>query len=1070
MNADQLADELEPLPYSARTRRMVRLGQEAATNPEANALLMELERGDFYRRWLGLLSCYGSRDGERVLRALSDPSRGIRRFACGMVALTCNDVQVQAALESVAPHQRRDLLRSLLRRKRVNAIDAFLLTIEAGTDAELGSLLPYGSAEVAAHLLPQTVDMLGAHDWVRLARHHPEIAAATLLAQSAATPERDARLLWRVNLALPFLSDRRPDHALALVESIRRQTPSSRLELGNLARRRPTAIVDLMLNSGEKITADWEQIVHRLDTERILGLLGCISLPLHSRRYEWFYTGPRLRFWLGRLKPQQREAVFMRMGRAWQNEEGVILAEVIAQLPQEWREREARRHLALPALATRPLERMPYVGFLPWDEAREQVNDALHDPDADLRGAVYSVLSTATRYHRDRLPDLLAIILSRSNEQDPVRGAMLAGLTGLPPGIWRPEHLEDLGRALRAALNAADLSPITARYAEALVVRLLPFFPHWCAGWLATLAQERGNLQIGDLEPYLADRDVPALASALLPVLQAWRKRESEPQIYRFALSLGRRLQAFPELIAILVEVVQNTATDYLAGQILALLAAQAPDRFVALAPALLAADSSWMMQPVVYNHLHNRRQDLLTPYLANNAYKGRFATGRTRIILPFRSGFYRWTPAQCRLFAGFLDSALAEEKRDSRSALQMVAQLASLPLEPSLRLLALAGNNRGNQAIRDAALRALGRMDAGQGVPVLLEALSDDRARIAIYALRGVLLEMPAARALELLRDMPQDRVTVAKEMARLLGDLRTEAAYHELLAMERRDLHRDVRIAVLRGLWEHLERAETWPVLERHAKVADVAVAGNLVRIPADRLSPHALARLVALLTALLNHSDPTVRMATLQRCADLPVNDPERALLPPVLARLATPFPDEVTAAATTLFAICLERDAALIGEAIRRLLPDRRALLGITSALRAALAALAADPLTSTLQARLAICGMPWPEATALMQEMAATRALHADALAAAIAELNSKKGDRGEAVWLEEFERALMRSDDRYVRRLALAALVTAVEQDGWTADRLSRLTGFRNDSSALVAEAAQFILPAAEGG
>ena len=44
----------------------------------------------------------------------------------------------------------------------------------------------------------------------------------------------------------------------------------------------------------------------------------------------------------------------------------------------------------------------------------------------------------------------------------------------------------------------------------ALVVRLVPFFPHWCAEWLATLAQERGNLQIGDLEPHLSERDLRA--------------------------------------------------------------------------------------------------------------------------------------------------------------------------------------------------------------------------------------------------------------------------------------------------------------------------------------------------------------------------------------------------------------------------------------------------------------------------------------------------------------------------------------------------------------------------------
>ena len=48
--------------------------------------------------------------------------------------------------------------------------------------------------------------------------------------------------------------------------------------------------------------------------------------------------------------------------------------------------------------------------------------------------------------------------------------------------------------------------------------------------------------------------------------------------------------------------------------------------------------------------------------------------------------------------------------------------------------------------------LRAPARLDAGQGVPTLMEARIDDRGRIAIYALRSTLLQMPAAAALRAL------------------------------------------------------------------------------------------------------------------------------------------------------------------------------------------------------------------------------------------------------------------------------------------------------------------------------
>ena len=60
--------------------------------------------------------------------------------------------------------------------------------------------------------------------------------------------------------------------------------------------------------------------------------------------------------------------------------------------------------------------------------------------------------------------------------------------------------------------------------------------------------------------------------------------------------------------------------------------------------------------------------------------------------------------------------------------------------------------------------IRALGRMDARQGVPTLLDALGDARARWAVYALRASLMDLPPARVLEVMRTVPLVKVTVAK------------------------------------------------------------------------------------------------------------------------------------------------------------------------------------------------------------------------------------------------------------------------------------------------------------------
>lgn len=92
----------------------------------------------------------------------------------------------------------------------------------------------------------------------------------------------------------------------------------------------------------------------------------------------------------------------------------------------------------------------------------------------------------------------------------------------------------------------------------------------------------------------------------------------------------------------------------------------------------------------------------------------------------------------------------------------------------PPRRLLALIDDPR--LPVRDTALRALGRLDGNEGVSALIQVMDDDRARIAIYALRHALLQMPADQTLNLLNQISLKKVTVAKEVIRLIGELRQQ------------------------------------------------------------------------------------------------------------------------------------------------------------------------------------------------------------------------------------------------------------------------------------------------------
>ena len=54
------------------------------------------------------------------------------------------------------------------------------------------------------------------------------------------------------------------------------------------------------------------------------------------------------------------------------------------------------------------------------------------------------------------------------------------------------------------------------------------------------------------------------------------------------------------------------------------------------LIPKALKRDRSFICVTMVWTYLHKKRQDLLTPYLAGEVVTGRFATGKTRWVLPF--------------------------------------------------------------------------------------------------------------------------------------------------------------------------------------------------------------------------------------------------------------------------------------------------------------------------------------------------------------------------------------------------------------------------------------------------
>ncbi|PVH81187.1 hypothetical protein DL98DRAFT_514825 [Cadophora sp. DSE1049] len=384
---------------------------------------------------------------------------------------------------------------------------------------------------------------------------------------------------------------------------------------------------------------------------------------------------------------------------------------------------------------------------------------------------------------------------------------------------------------------------------------------------------------------------------------------------------------------------------------------------------------------------------------------------------------------------------------------------------------------------MQEAALRSLGHIDGDQGLPVLIEALSDERARVAIYSLRNQLRMMPKAKTYMLLSSVPQVKVTVAKETTRLIGELGTDQAFQYLLEKERTDLHADVRVALYRALWTYLNRDESWEIFKRAAENSDPKITKAICAVPEDGLNTQQKQQLLQVLLRLLSHESPEVRIAALKRCDEKPVQDPDNILAPRLFELVSSEFDDECESAAKAIFETYAKTNVEQIGEVYRKLLSDRKTLkrvhdtyIDIVSpfpgrkSLRPIthllLSIFKADRLSVTHRVNLMFNGLPWEELRPYIFEIVPD--LHADALHAA--EVFIEKNETG---WKEpqddllKVELGMAGSKDERARRLALSFLIGSVDEStGWTDEERSRLEEYRNDPSVLVAEAAwEFTIP-----
>ena len=865
-----LLSELDPLGHGARIARVARLGRDGREHPGLKPLMAELlSSGDAYEGRLALEMAQGAGDDSLLLEGLTHASRLVQGRASSLAG---RHIQDEAALErllpELAPFARRRVLKGVaLARRTALAARLFPLVLARHGASEAALLLTALDADTVRQRLPELGHTFNA--WHSLVHLHPDAVLDFLRTRFTQAPEREREsLFYLFHIPLAELTLSRGE---AVLELVRELAPPEglpffvRRTLPLLIRRHPAAVAALLLRPA------WRGQLHGLWISP--GALREARAFSPEQRLAFARAlaeaPPRLAQFLNAFPPSERPALF---AHAFEGAPPrVHPTALLATLPHATRDAEAARQLDLREVRENKDQRLAIQALRLIEHAREPLRKAAVASKAEDRAQALALLVSCTGLSRRGLGDTLAALARLKNEQDPVRAAALSALAEVPPTLFTAEHVPALQSLVTYVVEARDTSFMTQQALQRLAFQLMrahatatdsPLF-RFALETLQRLARQSGTLVLPPLEHDLPRGAEHHLFAALLPTLRAANKRESHGLIISLTRALGRRAWNVEQLQALLAPITEATP-DILAQEAIQLWLAPPRTRDVRVR-TLLERDESTITLPGVFGHLHRRRQEWLDPFIQGRSLQGRFTTGKTGWVPLVFDGFFRWLPRQQR---HFLDLMLRIASDLERSAWERMRVLHVLPglqdvsvdtLKPFLA--------SPDVPTVEAALGALAALDKPEpALPLLLENLDGDRARVAMYAVPRVARRVSPntlTPALDTVLSRERLKVTVAKEALRLLGTFRSA---HSLTLLRQQwnkpDLHKDVRIAVGHAARRLLDAPEAWELLGELARSADADVASSLLDASPLQFPPEVRPRYVELLLQISRHPELTVR----------------------------------------------------------------------------------------------------------------------------------------------------------------------------------------------------------------
>lgn len=1104
-----LLQQLDSLPYGARMARVGRLGQEARGTAELSQLLDELLAGDAYEASLGLQMARAARAEAPLLRGLTHPSRSIRMLSASLAGPCIqDDAALERVLPELAPAMRRRVLKGVALSRR-GALAARLLPQLLARHGSVEALLLLPALDEAAvrRLLPELGHEL--KSWHTLVWRYPDAVLEYLQSQFAAAPERErSALFYRYHAPLAELTHLRSAAVLALARDFSplEVMPWPLLQaMRRLTRRHPEQLFDLLLRPSLR---SWlhnqglpQGVLEEVDAftpEQQRALARAVAdVPHHLAAF------------LGALAPSRRGELFT---HAY---EGIPARELpdalLAVLPHALRDAEAERRLGFREVKENRSRLLATHALRLIEHAREPLAKAAFAAKAEDRAEALVYLVRATGRSRRGMTETLAHLMRLRNEQDPVRMQVLLELAQVPLSTFTAEHIPSLTELVVCVVEARDSSPTTRASLQRLAFRLMqghateptgPLF-QFALETLKRLAGQTGSLSLPSLEKDLPRGAELRIVSTLLPMIRAAAERDSHALVIALAQSLGRRAWN-ADLLQAMLEPATDASFDGTARTAITLWLSPPRTREVRVRK-LLDRDETTVTIPRVFEHLHRRRQDWLDPFLQGRRLRGRFYAGKAGWVPPAHGGFHRWLPRQQQQYASLLLRIADDDQRSASERRQVLGVLPHLPVVTADTLTPFFASK--DVPTVEAALEGLAWLDQPEaGLPLLLEHLDGDRARVAMYAIPRVASQVSGdtlSATLASLLGREKLKVTVHKEAVRLLGAFRSARSLALLRQQfERPQLHRDVRIAVGHAARRLLDAPEAWEILGAMAQSPDAYVAASLLDQSPAWLRSELRPRYAALVLQVARHPELTVRRqafgalsawspgseevvarAAAERILDFASGAEWReatgALVNTVRDGIAV---EHVISTVATLVSAptAVEHDATAERDlpSRQRLLTLRNTLLGLPRPVRMRLRShlhevadlLATDASLWPESAGLRLGTLEWKDTGVALQALRAlaTESQAEPLFAPALASVVAGAVHAGGAEWEPE---GLLEISDGVVEQAPLVALTlvkAAGERLHWREDAARRLRALREHSRPAIRAAARAILTANE--